>query len=57
MGVTRIKVEVTVEVDTSAWSQSYCTGTSAKEVREDVRSWARTQLSEHPEGLVTVVSK
>lgn len=57
MGVTRIKVEVTVEVDTSAWSRSYGTGTSAKEVRGDVRSWARTQLSEHPEGLVAVVSK
>ncbi|BDZ52387.1 hypothetical protein GCM10025867_46280 (plasmid) [Frondihabitans sucicola] len=52
----KIKIELTINVDPEDWSRSYGTGTDAKAVRNDVKSWVRGWVSEHPENLIEVVA-
>lgn len=35
----KVTLSVTIEVDPEAWDLAYGTGTSAKEIRDDVRSY------------------
>lgn len=51
----RVKIELTVVVDPKDWDLTYGTGTDAASVREDVKRWAATALSNHPEDLLEVV--
>lgn len=49
----KIKIEVTVEVDQTQWSDTYGVENTKAAVREDVREWAKhALLGAQEEGLV-----
>jgi hypothetical protein len=51
----RISVSVTLEVDPEEWDREYGNGSSAKEVREDVKGYVKNLLQQSNDSL-TVVS-
>jgi hypothetical protein len=48
----KVKVSFTLEVDVEGWMRDY--GLLKEDVREDVQSWARTQLQEANENVEVV---
>jgi hypothetical protein len=43
----KVRVEVTLEVDPEVWDLNYGTGTEARFVREDVKSYVQNMVADH----------
>ena len=44
----RVKISITVEVDSAEWDLEYGTGTKAADVREDVIDYVRGMIEDAP---------
>ena len=53
----RITITATLEVDVEGWDGDYGTGTSATEIRKDVKAYAQSLLSESNENWKVVSFK
>lgn len=51
----QIKIEITVAVDPDEWADTYGIASDAASIRDDVRRWATTNLSHHPDGLIELM--
>jgi hypothetical protein len=51
----KIKIELVVAVDANEWAETYGMDADAASVRDDVKRWAATALSHHPDGLIELV--
>lgn len=50
----KVRIELTLTVHEAAWSEAY--GLEPNAVRDDVKTWARNRLAEHPDGLILGVT-
>lgn len=53
----KVRIAFTVVVDADEWDDTYGTGTNEDSVRDDVRKWAVSAVSNHPDGLIELVSE
>jgi hypothetical protein len=51
----KIAIEITVAVDPDEWADTYGIANDPASIRDDVRQWATSNLSHHPDGLVELV--
>jgi hypothetical protein len=47
----KVKITLTVDIDPAAWDLNYGTGTSAKDIREDVKSHCEGTVLQHLDDL------
>lgn len=58
----KVKINITVAVDPDEWAETYGMldddgMVDAANIRDDVKRWAATALSHHPDGLIELVSE
>jgi hypothetical protein len=53
----RVAISVTLEVNREGWDMNYGTGLDANAIREDVKAWTHSLLSESSDSLKVVAFK
>lgn len=49
---TRVRIQITVDVDTEAWSEEY--GVAPQDVRSDVQNYVREAVANAPVPMIAV---